>query len=203
MARIHYVCLFRGHDEYVVFHPSVEAEAHQYAATLPVHAVGRIRSGNTFGYLVDNTPLLWKLMRRAGNTVCAACTKASCDTEGYSADKKPVGVAGAKVVPCPDVVWDEKWIRGTGMSRFETVTQFEEFWNRVADALTPEPGVPVVPMAVHEGVLGIVPPYDRDGVLRAFKTAALRTHPDRPGGSAEAFQRVVIARDALLPSLGG
>ena len=40
------------------------------------------------------------------------------------------------------------------------------------------------------------------GLLRtAYKAAVLRTHPDRPGGNAQAFRAVQAARDKLEAAL--
>jgi len=46
-------------------------------------------------------------------------------------------------------------------------------------------------------VLGAAPLADQAEVRRAFHAAVKRVHPDRPGGSAEAFREVVQAYDRL------
>jgi len=46
--------------------------------------------------------------------------------------------------------------------------------------------------------LGIHPGASADIIRAAFRRAALRTHPDKPGGSAEAFQAAQYANDLLL-----
>lgn len=56
------------------------------------------------------------------------------------------------------------------------------------------------PLTRHLAALGLRPvgTVTRADVDRAFRAAVLRTHPDRPGGCADEFERVRIARDALL-----
>ena len=49
--------------------------------------------------------------------------------------------------------------------------------------------------------LGLPEDHDRADILRAFRKAAFKAHPDA-GGSAELFRRVVEARDRLLAALG-
>ena len=50
-------------------------------------------------------------------------------------------------------------------------------------------------------LLGLPEDHDRADILRAFRKAAFKAHPDA-GGSAELFRRVVEARDRLLAALG-
>ena len=50
--------------------------------------------------------------------------------------------------------------------------------------------------------LGIGPGASPDDVRTAFRRAALRTHPDKQGGSSEAFNAVQSAYEALLVRLG-
>ncbi|MGX1353002.1 hypothetical protein AB7M49_006611 [Bradyrhizobium elkanii] len=58
-----------------------------------------------------------------------------------------------------------------------------------------------MPLADAMALLGVPSDYTRDDVISAFKKAAKRTHPDA-GGTAEAFQKAVDARDRLLAALG-
>merc|ERR1740129_1871585 len=47
-------------------------------------------------------------------------------------------------------------------------------------------------------MLGVKPGSGVDEVRTAFRRAALRTHPDKPGGSCEAFNAVQCAYEALV-----
>ena len=49
----------------------------------------------------------------------------------------------------------------------------------------------------HWAVLGIPPTSDRRALRRAYLSASLATHPDKPGGSSEAFQQVSLAYENL------
>lgn len=49
----------------------------------------------------------------------------------------------------------------------------------------------------HFEALGLEIGASKAAVRAAYKAQAQRTHPDRPGGSAEAFQRVQAAYTAL------
>ena len=49
--------------------------------------------------------------------------------------------------------------------------------------------------------LGVELPCDASSVRRAFRRRALQTHPDRPGGSHEAFLRSMRALDQGLSAL--
>lgn len=60
----------------------------------------------------------------------------------------------------------------------------------------PEPS-PGMTRAQAAKILGVATDASADEVKKAFRVAALKTHPDRPGGSAEAFQRVKAASDLL------
>ena len=51
-------------------------------------------------------------------------------------------------------------------------------------------------------VLGLSPEADLDCVRRAFRESAKIHHPDRPGGSAEAFRIISSAYDQILRRLG-
>jgi len=52
-----------------------------------------------------------------------------------------------------------------------------------------------------ERTLGLTFPCTHEEVRRSFKRRALDTHPDRPGGSHEAFLAVRAARDEALSAL--
>lgn len=52
----------------------------------------------------------------------------------------------------------------------------------------------------HAKCLGLTEPRSREQIISAFRQSALICHPDY-GGSAEAFRKIVEARDALLTSL--
>lgn len=51
--------------------------------------------------------------------------------------------------------------------------------------------------------LGVELPCDAQAVRRAFRRRALQTHPDRPGGSHEAFLRLQQALEEALFALTG
>ena len=58
-----------------------------------------------------------------------------------------------------------------------------------------------MPLAEARALLGLPEDHTRADILRAFRKAAFKAHPDA-GGSAELFRRVVEARDRLLAALG-
>jgi hypothetical protein len=64
------------------------------------------------------------------------------------------------------------------------------------------PHRPVRGVASAENILGVRFPYTVADIKSAFRRKALDAHPDRPGGSTEAFLRVSEARDLLLRELG-
>ncbi len=192
MGRVHYALLFQDRDQYAVLHPSCPTGIHLSAASKPIHAVGRSRIGRlkTTVYEPDNLKLLFSLMRSDGHWPCSTCKKISF---------------GAKEI-CSDVVWEDAWIQSVGMSRFETVPEWERIFESIADAVggafRMERDDTKTPIEEHEQVLGITPPYDRNVMLKAFRAAAMKAHPDR-GGSEAAMRRVIEARDALGMSLAG
>ena len=49
-------------------------------------------------------------------------------------------------------------------------------------------------------MLGLVPGYREDDVVRAYRRRAASTHPDQ-GGNADAFSDTLQARDALMRQL--
>ncbi|CEM26600.1 unnamed protein product [Vitrella brassicaformis CCMP3155] len=49
---------------------------------------------------------------------------------------------------------------------------------------------PSVILTGHYLTLGIAPGASKDDIRKAYLRASLRTHPDKPGGTKEAFQRV-------------
>ena len=68
------------------------------------------------------------------------------------------------------------------------------------DALAPVDGDHAVSSAAwpdHYAVLGVPCDFVADELKRAFRTASLRAHPDKKGGSEAAFQRAVAAHAAL------
>jgi hypothetical protein len=58
-----------------------------------------------------------------------------------------------------------------------------------------------MPLAEAIAILGVPSDYTRADVIAAFRRKAKACHPDL-GGSAEAFQKLVEARDRLLAALG-
>src|SRR5262249_20926293 len=58
-----------------------------------------------------------------------------------------------------------------------------------------------MPLAKAMQILSITGDYTEQDVLRAFRRAAKRAHPDL-GGTAEKFRLIVEARDRLLAALG-
>jgi hypothetical protein len=58
-----------------------------------------------------------------------------------------------------------------------------------------------MPLAEARALLRLPEDHNRADILRAFRKAAFKAHPDA-GGSAELFRRVVEARDRLLAALG-
>lgn len=52
-------------------------------------------------------------------------------------------------------------------------------------------------MPSHFAVLGVPKSADEEEIKRAFKTKAIETHPDKPGGSAELFRQVQRAYEVL------
>lgn len=51
-------------------------------------------------------------------------------------------------------------------------------------------------MSLYED-LGVAPDADKATIQRAYRRAAQRAHPDKPGGSDEAFQRIALAYGVL------
>jgi hypothetical protein len=66
---------------------------------------------------------------------------------------------------------------------------------------TEEPATLRLPLAEAMALLSVPANYTRDDVMRAFRRAAKKAHPDA-GGTAEMFQMLVKARDRLLAALG-
>jgi hypothetical protein len=54
-----------------------------------------------------------------------------------------------------------------------------------------------MPLAEAMALLGVPADYSRDDVIRCFRRAAMKAHPDQ-GGTAEMFRELVEARDRLL-----
>lgn len=67
----------------------------------------------------------------------------------------------------------------------------------------PRPTNPIEGLMAAEAILGIRYPYTADEIKAAFRKKSLIVHPDRPGGSTEAFIRLQDARDLLLKFKGG
>ncbi len=180
MSRIHFATLYLGRDPHVVFHPSCDSEAHAAAADLPIHAVGRSHAKKRQAiYDPANVTLMWSMLRKTGHWPCSGCRSGKCD-----------------------VVWDDAWVQSIGMAKYETVPEWEKIFERMADfGFQIFKDAPSVPLSEHEAVLGLVPPYDHDQVVRAYRAAAMRAHPDRPGGSTIAMQRVNAAKAAMDAAL--
>jgi hypothetical protein len=58
-----------------------------------------------------------------------------------------------------------------------------------------------MPLAEAMSLLGVPADYTRGDVIRCFRRAAMKAHPDH-GGTAEMFRKLVEARDRLLAALG-
>jgi hypothetical protein len=80
--------------------------------------------------------------------------------------------------------------------------QLDELWRRrYGRAEGGPPPAMRMPLAEAIALLGVPANYTRADVIAAFRRKAKTCHPDL-GGSAEAFQKLVEARDRLLTSLG-
>lgn len=186
MARVHFGFFYRQADEYVVLHPGCPPDVHIAAAHGPVHAVGRTRINGYNVYGAGNAPVLFTVLRSNGHTICSKCT-AECRrlrTEDLEQSDE-----------CPDAVFDDAWLGRIGMTRTETVSDWERIWDAVGDALKQQQAPS---LDAHEQLLGLRPPYGRKDITLAFRKVALRSHPDLPGGGDEKlFKRACEARDAL------
>jgi hypothetical protein len=96
------------------------------------------------------------------------------------------------------------WWRGvlfTSSRSGQAAAFFDElWWERYGSAqgATPKEHMP---LAEARALLGLPRNYTRADIIRAFRKAAFKAHPD-VSGSAELFRRVVEARDRLLAALG-
>lgn len=187
MARVHFGFFFRQADEYVVLHPGCPPDVHIAAAHGPVHAVGRTRINGWNVYSAGNAPVLFTVLRSSGHTICSKCT----------AECRRLRVENAEQSDeCPDAVFDDAWLGRIGMTRTETVSDWERIWDAVGDALKQQQAAPS--LDAHEQVLGLRPPYSRKDITIAFRKVALLTHTDRQdGGNVARFTRACEARDAL------
>jgi hypothetical protein len=76
----------------------------------------------------------------------------------------------------------------------------EAWWEEFGTAGAPPPAMQM-PLEEARQLLGVPQDYTKDDVLRAFRRAAMKAHPDQ-GGTAEMFRVLVEARDRLLGALG-
>ena len=63
---------------------------------------------------------------------------------------------------------------------------------------SPTPMTRAEVMAQYSAILGVPLSADPATLKDAYRAQSLRFHPDQPGGSAEMFQRVTLAYNALL-----
>jgi hypothetical protein len=77
----------------------------------------------------------------------------------------------------------------------------EEEWHRRYGATGSVPPSMRMPMAQARQLLGVPQDYSKADVVRAFRRAAMKAHPDQ-GGTPEMFRVLVEARDRLLAALG-
>jgi hypothetical protein len=77
----------------------------------------------------------------------------------------------------------------------------QEWLRRYGAAGAAPPSSMQMPMAKAMALLGLSGDYTKDDVLRAFRRAVKRAHPD-VGGTAEMFTALVAARDRLLSAIG-
>ncbi|MDX1401068.1 MAG: J domain-containing protein [Kiloniellales bacterium] len=73
----------------------------------------------------------------------------------------------------------------------------EALWESYSQFYQPEAETPKEPMDPMAALLGVPPNASRKEVSKAFRANAKKLHPDC-GGSAEAFQRLLEARDTLI-----
>jgi hypothetical protein len=78
---------------------------------------------------------------------------------------------------------------------------FEESLRAFEQVLAALPASSQPPRATWAAELGIVLPCTLDDLKRAFRRLAFETHPDRPGGSHQAFLRARALLDQALASL--
>jgi len=76
----------------------------------------------------------------------------------------------------------------------------EAWWKRFGTAGAPPP-VMRMPLDQARQLLGVAEDYTKDDVVKAFRKAAMKAHPDQ-GGTPEMFRVLVEARDRLLAALG-
>jgi hypothetical protein len=76
----------------------------------------------------------------------------------------------------------------------------EAWWKRFGTAGAPPPAMRM-PLDQARQLLGVPENYTKDDVVRAFRRAAMKAHPDQ-GGTPEMFRLLVEARDRLLAALG-
>lgn len=198
MPRVHFGYFFRQDTEYVVLHPNCSSDIHTAAARAPVHAVGHARINGWHVYGARNAPVLFTFLRSSGHTVCTRCSTECRRQRAENLEQSD---------ECPDAVFDDEWLGSIGMTRTETVSDWERIWDAVGDALKQQQKPA---LDVHESLLGLRPPYGKKDITAAFRKVAFRTHPDRLGDSAtpaeresagKQFNRACEARDALEKAL--
>jgi hypothetical protein len=96
------------------------------------------------------------------------------------------------------------WWRGVRFVSARTgriAAALEEKWHRRYGASGSVPPSMQMPLEQARALLGVGEDYTKADVVRAFRRAAMKAHPDQ-GGTAEMFRVLVEARDRLLAALG-
>ena len=76
----------------------------------------------------------------------------------------------------------------------------EVWWEEFGTVGAPPPATQM-PLEQARQLLGVPRDYTKADVVRAFRRAAMKAHPDQ-GGTPEMFRVLVKARDRLLAALG-
>jgi hypothetical protein len=96
------------------------------------------------------------------------------------------------------------WWRGVRFVSSQTgriAAALEEEWHSRYGKVGAPPPAMQMPLDQARHLLGVPENYTRADVMRAFRRAALKAHPDH-GGTAEMFRLLVEARDRLLGAIG-
>lgn len=176
---VHFRYLFSPDEEFLVLHPLSPAAALHEVATMPVYTIERF--GPATGVRKSNKSLLFTYLREKGFSICRNCHRAQY---------------------CSVLTWNDAWITKTSLSFVpafvlpEKPSQFKEMFDDLFVRITAKRAA----VSLSEVILDLRSPYTKADVVRAYRQAVLVHHPDH-GGSNEAFNRVVKAKDELLSRL--